>query len=143
MRPFDEISYLSCRTITQLKERLLLFTIAPLEKEITQPQVEEVAKLIDSIYDEPAGLLVDRSNPHSVSFDGIIRSAKSKKLNAVALYAISGIAVVAATGWRSFIRLMGHVIRSGCFRIGGRLMSGCWDVCRYYEFSLIFLVFVR
>jgi len=66
---------------------IVTLTITCVGEEITQLQMIEAVEAIDAIAVQPSPLLVDASQPHSVSFDALLEMAKATKVTAVAIYA--------------------------------------------------------
>lgn len=75
--------------LRKFKDGIVNLTITCRDEEITRSQMIETVKAIDSIAEKPSPLLVDVSQPHSVSFDALIEMAKAKNVVAVAMYAPS------------------------------------------------------
>lgn len=86
---------------------IVTLTITCVDMEITKAQMVEAVRAIDNIAKDPSPLLVDASQPHSVSFDALFEMAKGTNILAVAIYAQSDIAQVIAKYIEQFQQITG------------------------------------
>ncbi len=86
---------------------IVTLTITCIDMEITYAQMVEAVRAIDSIAKKPSPLLVDISQPHSVSFDALMEMAKGTNVLAVAIYAPSDKTKIIATFIEQFQKTTG------------------------------------
>ncbi len=86
----------SIGNLTKSADEIVTLTITCTNKEITKNQMREAVRAIDTIAEKPSPLLVDVTQPHSVSFDSLAEMVKGVNILAVAIYAPSRIAQVSA-----------------------------------------------
>jgi hypothetical protein len=77
-------------------EGIVTLAIKCAGKEITREQMVDTVKSIDITAGKPSPLLVDATLSHSVSFEALIEMAKAVHVTAVAIYAPSETAKIAA-----------------------------------------------